>query len=654
MKSPEVILRRPKFDLRFVTEETDYQVKYDAERPDNNFMTESILNITSKNSMEDDTAAFSFVLAGDMEWDKLLNENDLVIMNIEQNEYDPTSPFSRDRPHNNTVIIGLISEVRIEGSYDNNTKMYRVTGQSFQKAFVNFELKSIRQAGHATMGNLGWLDWTGENESEDSFMYQVHGKTVKQTAQEVVHRFGEYMKYHFVETNEENQKLDDFMRNQIIYQFDSWEDDEFLQDPLPITSFEGTLNEFVKSIAAPPFLEYFFDIRPYSKGYEKVAMNIRRTPFDKKDWENLPTYVLRTRDVINENFGRDDLEAYSIYNVVPEMENEKLAILSAVPWFNENLLEKYGYKMLEVSSSFITQGSEMDRDTDAEEEEDPDRDYYEDSTASRFGKKLYNWYANNPNFYSGEITVIGHPDYRIGNRLVYKNSKQNEIWEFYIESVEHAFTYEEGYKTILGVTRGLRVDGMDKHGVRFDPPAGEPERFEGGYLGELSIADLEEQRKANESKFDNLIGGNIDYEGEHDVTIGSGGYARPANGRVTSPYGNRLHPIKKVMKKHNGVDIGKDGGKDIYAMESGKVVTAQKHKSFGNYVEILHGTLNGKKKVVSLYAHMSRIGVTSGQSVMKGQRIGLMGETGNADGVHLHFEIKEAGVNVNPANYVDF
>lgn len=640
LATDNVVLRRPRFDLRFVTEETEYHIKYDTKTPDNNFMTESVISMTTKNALEDDISAFSFVLSGDMEWDKLLNENDMVILSIEPNEYNPGSPFGKDEVKNNTVVMGLISEVRIEGTYGDDSKMYRITGQSFQKAFANFELRTIQQAGHATGSEYGWMDY--EEGDGTGFTRQLTGKTVSGTVRQLVDRFKQYMNYNFVGDDQELQDFDDFFRYQLVYAFDTWEEDENLLDPLPITSYEGSLNQLIKEVAAPPFIEYFFDVYPAIEGYERVWMTVRRTPFDYEDWTALDTYLVRTRDVVSDNFGRNDLDAYSIYNLVPEMDNEDQALSNAVPWYNPALVDKYGYKMLEASSKFFNFATELEN----EENDDLEgEEFYENSVAAKYGRKLYYWYANNPNFYAGDITVVGHPDYRIGNRLVYQNYEKDETWEFYIESVEHSYTYTEGYQTKIGVTRGLRVEDENDHGIRFSPPMGGPERFKGGYLDEMSLSTLEEIEEAREAE---LSGGS-----GNQVVVGGGGVVNPAEGSITSPYGMRTHPKHGDRRMHWGIDVA-GGGTDIRAMSGGVVTTSRHHPSYGNYVEINHGSMNNQQNVSTLYAHLASRDVNVSDTISPGQKIGTMGTTGTSTGVHLHFEVKINGENVDPEGWVSY
>lgn len=101
-----------------------------------------------------------------------------------------------------------------------------------------------------------------------------------------------------------------------------------------------------------------------------------------------------------------------------------------------------------------------------------------------------------------------------------------------------------------------------------------------------------------------------------------------------------------VENDRYATDITANYGTPIIAADSGVVVTAGTHWSYGNYVVIDHG--NGWK---TLYAHMSSIAVTTGQSVTGGQTIGYVGQTGVATGCHCHFEMSYNGTLVNAHDY---
>ena len=133
-------------------------------------------------------------------------------------------------------------------------------------------------------------------------------------------------------------------------------------------------------------------------------------------------------------------------------------------------------------------------------------------------------------------------------------------------------------------------------------------------------------------------------------SVNSSGFLRPASGYISSPFGNRVSPFGGSIEFHRGVDLAGSGA--ISAAQSGTVETATYHASYGYYVVINHGTINGVN-VKTLYAHMQPgLLVAPGQTVSQGQQVGVMGTTGSSTGVHLHFEVQENGAVVNPVNYI--
>lgn len=120
----------------------------------------------------------------------------------------------------------------------------------------------------------------------------------------------------------------------------------------------------------------------------------------------------------------------------------------------------------------------------------------------------------------------------------------------------------------------------------------------------------------------------------------------PSSTRITSPFGYRVHPISGSYTLHKGVDIGAGGGQDILAANSGTVIVSDYHSSYGNYVMIDHGG-----GMVTLYAHMSKRSVSAGQTVGKGELVGLVGSTGYSTGNHLHFEVIVDGTHTDPMSY---
>jgi murein DD-endopeptidase MepM/ murein hydrolase activator NlpD len=117
----------------------------------------------------------------------------------------------------------------------------------------------------------------------------------------------------------------------------------------------------------------------------------------------------------------------------------------------------------------------------------------------------------------------------------------------------------------------------------------------------------------------------------------------PANGRFTSPYGMRMHPVDHVRKFHTGIDIDGQTGDRVNAWKDGKVAFCRRRGGYGKLVVIEHD--DGSE---SYYAHLNGFNVKKGQRVHAGDQIGQMGNTGKSTGSHLHFEIRIGGQPVNP------
>lgn len=136
------------------------------------------------------------------------------------------------------------------------------------------------------------------------------------------------------------------------------------------------------------------------------------------------------------------------------------------------------------------------------------------------------------------------------------------------------------------------------------------------------------------------------YYSSHGETL-SRGFARIPllfNARVSSHYNpRRLHPVTRRVRPHNGVDFGIPTGTPIIAPSDGVVEhIAYQAKGAGRYIKIRHG------HITTVYMHLSKTLVRVGQSVKKGERIALSGNTGASTGPHLHYEFHLNGRPVNP------
>ena len=107
---------------------------------------------------------------------------------------------------------------------------------------------------------------------------------------------------------------------------------------------------------------------------------------------------------------------------------------------------------------------------------------------------------------------------------------------------------------------------------------------------------------------------------------------------------------------HRGTDFAAPGGTPIYTVADGVVSAARTMNSYGNCVQVSHGTADDGHRYDSLYAHMSSITVAEGTAVQKGDLLGYVGNTGNVygagGGYHLHLELRVDGARVNPLGYV--
>lgn len=164
------------------------------------------------------------------------------------------------------------------------------------------------------------------------------------------------------------------------------------------------------------------------------------------------------------------------------------------------------------------------------------------------------------------------------------------------------------------------------------------------------------QQKAAQSQSSSQPASKPSYEAPPAVSApaNSGGFIRPASGRLSSNYGGRN--IGSGHENHFGIDIAAPTGTPIMAAASGYVSYAGPMGTYGNVIMVTH-SINGQTHT-TVYAHLSAISVSVNQSVSQGQRIGSMGSTGRSTGPHLHFEIHIGPWNgsrsnaVNPIGYI--
>jgi murein DD-endopeptidase MepM/ murein hydrolase activator NlpD len=126
-------------------------------------------------------------------------------------------------------------------------------------------------------------------------------------------------------------------------------------------------------------------------------------------------------------------------------------------------------------------------------------------------------------------------------------------------------------------------------------------------------------------------------------------FVEPVPGHeINSKFGLRRLGGERGARQHKGVDIAAPKGTSVLASAEGRVLRIGYDRSgYGNFIEVRHP--NG---LTTLYAHLSRIDVASGDEVASGSRIGLVGSTGYSTGPHLHFEVRRDGAQVNPTKVI--
>lgn len=159
-------------------------------------------------------------------------------------------------------------------------------------------------------------------------------------------------------------------------------------------------------------------------------------------------------------------------------------------------------------------------------------------------------------------------------------------------------------------------------------------RVGGTDSGIVRFSSLRPRRPAPDAASASTLAGSV---------VGSVPAGLPVGGRLTSQFGSRINPVSGLYQHHAGVDLAAATGSPVATTGNGVVRFAGPAGNYGLLVVIDHG-----QGVESRYAHLSRLTVSIGQSVTRGQAVGLVGSTGRSTGPHLHYEVRANGRALNP------
>lgn len=164
---------------------------------------------------------------------------------------------------------------------------------------------------------------------------------------------------------------------------------------------------------------------------------------------------------------------------------------------------------------------------------------------------------------------------------------------------------------------------------------------------EGALSDVQQEEQISAMEYVLYSNQNLPEDVSMEQAILGFDYCTPVQGTISSDFGYRDHPMEGEERFHYGIDLAANTGTDINCFAAGTITAIGESSSYGKYCMVAHE--NG---YTTLYAHCSKITVSSGAAVQMGQKIAEVGETGAATGPHLHFEMQKDDTYLNPIYYV--
>lgn len=200
-------------------------------------------------------------------------------------------------------------------------------------------------------------------------------------------------------------------------------------------------------------------------------------------------------------------------------------------------------------------------------------------------------------------------------------------------------------ESVIGLT-GVKLETIAKHDEKLGEMLAERSIEDSSDLpqGGPFVAFAGEQPVLNKDQFSN----DIDYLLELERVVHSFPLTAPLDEYyLSSRFGKRKDPIRNRMAMHNGLDLVGHYGEKVKVSAPGTVVFAGRKGAYGRYVEVDHGA-----GIKTRYGHLKEVLVEKGQTVARGEVVGLQGNTGRSTGSHLHYEIHVDGRPVDPYNFL--
>lgn len=431
----------PKIEVTIITEKenlvfrgTNIPLKY----MDNYHLDWDIISCTVKRDLASDCPTFNMNLVYRNDWFRKVAPNDLIIIKMIRGNKDESL---------GVVLVGLVDDCRRHGNY-NSTKPSRVvsiTGRGIGKAFLQFDIGIVQET-DIHVASIGWMVNNDINIQNSDAGDAIKAILTEFVRDRIFYNFGN------------DVSLKDFFK---LDTENSTE--EKLIDISSFVEYQGSLWSLFRELQGSPFNELYWEV------VDNIPnLTCRKTPFNREDWEALPSIIITDTEVLEEDLGKSDLETYALYSVACKTffsASDPKGTFGCFPLWYPPYQKKYGIRRLEVTTPYVIYAVAEDKDICI-------------TRINKYQAWLFDWNIKNNSMLNGSVTVGGSNKYKIGTRL---NWNENE---FYIEAVTHSFNAFTSYTTQLEVTRGIVPS------ERFTLPVGFRETFDPGTAVKYGIYSL--------------------------------------------------------------------------------------------------------------------------------------------------------------------